>query len=202
MHFGLDSLTIEVYIANMTTELKKQLRALIKARSVQDGKCTVWIGRIQKEGYGVLSLHGITHRAHRLAWELRYGLIPPGMFICHHCDNPPCIRLAHLFIGDNAENMADMRRKGRQALGDKNGSHTHPLNRPRGTRHGRTKLTEANVLTIREQYEQGIRLMDIARKFGVSLGAIAGIVYGTKWKHVPFHGALSYRYNVGGERRI
>jgi hypothetical protein len=124
------------------------------------------------------------------------------MFVCHRCDNPPCLRLAHLFIGSHQQNMADMRKKGRQAFGEKNGSHTHPMNHPRGTRHGRAKLTETDVLTIREQYEQGTRLMDIAQRFGVSLGAIVGIVSGTKWKHVPFRRILPYRYNMSRERRI
>jgi hypothetical protein len=77
------------------------------------GSCWVWTGCGDKNGYGVMKVDGVQKRMHRIVWEQSHGPIPPGMEICHRCDNPSCIRESHLFLGSHAENMADMRRKGR-----------------------------------------------------------------------------------------
>ena len=58
-------------------------------------------------GYGVLKINKKNVRAHRFAWELENGPIPDGMIICHHCDNPPCCNVKHLFLGTDADNVAD-----------------------------------------------------------------------------------------------
>jgi hypothetical protein len=60
------------------------------------------------KGYGKLTFQGRAIYAHRLAYELTIGPIPDGMLVCHHCDNPPCCRPDHLFLGDQKANLADM----------------------------------------------------------------------------------------------
>lgn len=52
--------------------------------------------------------------AHRVAWELAHGPIPPGQDVLHSCDNPPCVRKDHLFLGTNQDNSDDMVSKGRR----------------------------------------------------------------------------------------
>lgn len=51
--------------------------------------------------------------AHRYSWELHNGLVPDGMVVCHHCDNPACVRPDHLFVGTQKDNIQDMLKKGR-----------------------------------------------------------------------------------------
>lgn len=79
--------------------------------------CWLWIGHKTKLGYGIFADHEPSrwriHFAHRISYRLTVGEIPNGLFICHHCDVPACVRPDHLFLGTQADNMADMRRKGK-----------------------------------------------------------------------------------------
>lgn len=80
--------------------------------------CWEWMGARTPLGYGQLSAgHGRPPLyAHRIAYELRHGPIPSRRFICHRCDNPPCVNPAHLFLGDARANHADMTAKGRGSV--------------------------------------------------------------------------------------
>jgi hypothetical protein len=73
----------------------------------------VWIGAVGRHGYGVFAPRHATVRAHRYAWELTNGPIPTGLVVAHRCDNTRCVRPDHLFLATQAENLADMRAKGR-----------------------------------------------------------------------------------------
>ena len=83
--------------------------------------CWLWTGYRFHAGYGGFheSQPKRTVRlAHRVAWELTNGLIPDGLHVCHTCDNRSCVRPDHLFLGTNADNVADKVAKGRQAKGE------------------------------------------------------------------------------------
>jgi len=87
---------------------------VVTTRSAEIGDCLVWTRRFTKLGYGAIKIGKHQMTAHRAAWIARYGEPPPETpCVLHHCDNPPCWRDDHLFIGTHADNMADMAAKGR-----------------------------------------------------------------------------------------
>lgn len=79
--------------------------------------CVVWTGSRTQQGYGQISegagVRRRRHLAHRLSWELTNGPIPDGVFVCHKCDNPPCVNPSHLFVGSARDNNRDAWTKGR-----------------------------------------------------------------------------------------
>jgi len=81
--------------------------------------CWNWLGFLHKQGYGVVSYQGTTWRTHRLLYTLDIGPIPPGLFVCHTCDNTSCCNPDHLFLGTHTDNQRDMVAKGRHAKGRK-----------------------------------------------------------------------------------
>lgn len=129
-------------------------------------------------GYGVVTVAGGRKiRAHRLSWQIHLGPIPEGeghhgTCVLHHCDQPSCVNPSHLFLGTQADNMADMFAKGRgRSL--------------RGENHGRAKLTENSVFEIRKRYSDGESQKSIAVAFGVSRPNISYIVTKKRWDPYP-----------------
>lgn len=84
----------------------------MKTRRAANG-CLEWIGAIGAAGYGMTTYFGKRASVHRLAWELQNGPIPPGMVVCHTCDNRKCVAIEHLFIGTQSDNIRDAWSKGR-----------------------------------------------------------------------------------------
>lgn len=81
--------------------------------------CWMWTGAT-RHGYGEISKGGKSTEifvASRFSYELHFGPIPDGFLVCHRCDNPPCVRPDHLFLGTHVENTSDMLSKGRGKYG-------------------------------------------------------------------------------------
>ncbi len=114
--------------------------------------CWSWTATIDRGGYGSIGTPTGLEYAHRLSWIIHNGPIPNGLFVLHHCDNPPCVRPDHLFLGTHQDNQDDRLRKGRR------------IGRPPGARNGShrehcqcvERLTDEN-LHLRKQID---RLMD------------------------------------------
>lgn len=159
-----------------------------QTRSGYPDECWVWIGTLNRLGYGRIGLGGKNAKiiaAHRASWVLHQGEIPAGMHVLHSCDNRKCVNPAHLSIGTHAENMRDRDAKGRQAKGLRNGRHTHPEATVRGDRHPKATLKCGDVLLIRAAYKAGRTRAELARAFGVSHNNVSYVVSRKTWAHLP-----------------
>ncbi len=156
-----------------------------------DSECWPWIASRNRYGYGTFgvgsSSGGVMSvaKAHRVSWELHNGQIPDGLYVCHGCDNPPCVNPAHLFLGTAHDNFDDMRSKARGSRGS-----GHSAAVKRGRRHsppgGKSKLTEQHVQVIRFlRSSTSLRLRHIAELFGVSISNICFIASGKTWCKTP-----------------
>jgi hypothetical protein len=134
---------------------------------------------INENGCWVCTSHGRTsygypmcHPGNRhvyishIMYEKYKGPIPDGMFVCHRCDNPPCINPDHLWLGTAKDNIRDCVQKKRNNIGEKNGL---------------AKLTVKQVQEIRQA--SGLQ-REIAERFGVSQSLISMIKNRVWWKHV------------------
>lgn len=133
--------------------------------------CWNWTGGKDPDGYGIFRVNGKSRRAHRVAWGQIYGKIPRGLRVLHHCDNPSCINPEHLFLGTDQDNVLDAFSKGRR-FG------------PKGEKHGRSKLTDSQVLKIKRRLSSGELHKAIARDFGVRRQTISLIAEGKTWRHI------------------
>jgi len=163
-------------ITNPNPEAVKRFWAKInKDGSTQphmDSPCWLWTAGKFPDGYGSFRLQGRMTLAHRVAWIIENGPIPNGACILHQCDNPGCCRPSHCKPGTHSENMNDRDDKGRQA-------------RQKGSSHGRSKLTNDQVIQIREIHKAGqTTYRTLADKFNVSHSLISFIITRKLWQHI------------------
>lgn len=148
------------------------------------GPCHLWTGSLTRSGYGRFWLSGTTCRAHRVAFFIEQGRWPEPCGL-HKCDNPLCCNAQHVLEGTNAENSADMVRKGRAARGDRNARRLYPERTARGERNRHAKLTEQQVRDIRANYALcRVTPPELSARFGVSTSSIHRIVSRRMWSHV------------------
>ena len=164
--------------ANLQTEFPKHFWD--KAQILETG-CWKWTSTTSKRGYGQVKVGDTFYLAHRMSYILTYGEVPPGLQVCHKCDNPWCVRPTHLFAGTPKENTQDSIAKGRKPVltGPANGMYGQC-----GERNPVHKLTTTNVLAILEAERQGFTRTEIARRFHVSGSLISHILLGRSWRHI------------------
>lgn len=148
------------------------VRRFWERANVTRGECWPWMGYRDTRGYGQLDINFRRYLTHRFSYMLHNGNeeIPDGICVCHRCDNPPCVNPDHLFLGTRADNLHDMKAKGR-------------AHRPKGEKHPRAKLAHKDVLKIRQRaatYYRGL-YSEMAIEYGVSSSAIHGAVKGLTW---------------------
>lgn len=158
-------------------------------------ECWPWLGYRHVSGYGHFKFGGGSYKAHRVAMALTTGLIEwgtgargsRGLLVLHKCDNRACCNPAHLFIGNQKQNIADAKAKRRMACGEKQ---------------ARAKLTVDNVKWIRQMAKAGKIGMFVgwwgeARRLGVLSCREAGEMFGVSEKTI--HQVLTGQTWVGVE---
>lgn len=142
----------------------------VDRRSPSD--CWPWRGATDTFGHGQFFVSPERGKvpAHVYAIELTTGEpCPEGKEGFHHCDNPPCCNPTHIYYGTRQQNVADMHSRGRAQV---------------GSQRTNARLTEANVLLMRQRFAAGEQLKDLAAVFGIGEGHVSKIVNGLMWKHV------------------
>jgi len=163
-----------------------------KVNKREPNECWTWTGATQAPWhYGSfqrgIGSDGKSHSdvAHRVSYELTYGCIQKGLFVCHRCDNPRCVNPNHLFLGTHTDNMRDMHQKRRGM------QYTKPERITRGEHQHLAKLTSDDIKAIRATYQPGkaghssdMSIGALARKYHVSKSTMNSIIKRETWKHI------------------
>ena len=156
-------------------------RVLDRVVRIPFSGCWIFTGATNEFGYGIVGSGGRgmpNDRAHRITYKHFCGDIPVGMFVCHECDVPSCCNPNHLFLGTNQDNVNDMVRKKRNSPPPRNPNVV-------GSVHPGSKLTEQQVLLIRDAYAKGISTQQqLADFYGVVRQTISKVVNNKRFKHV------------------
>jgi len=138
----------------------------------EEAECWPFTGFLIK-GYGRIGVGGRgtgVAYAHRVVCQVAHGPCPEGQSARHLCGNRSCCNPKHLAWGDQSSNEQDKLRHGRDN---------------RGSRHGMSKLTAAEVLEIRRLVGSGVSQGSVAIVFGVRQQHISEIVRRRVWAWLP-----------------
>ena len=159
---------------DFTDKINDKLRARFWSKVDKRGNCWLWRASLaQHYGYGQFAVGTKVFSAHRVAWVLEHGHMPDGL-VLHQCDNPPCVKPAHMRIGTYKDNIQDMINRGRagyyKIVGEGNGN---------------SKLTDAQVRDILERYSKEKRNAPaLAKEYGITPSLIYMILHGKRRRYI------------------
>lgn len=164
---------------------RAELIARLEQAAEGSRECIIWPRKLDKHGRGRIWHDGKLMLASRWVWERTNGPIPMGKLVCHHCDNPSCINLKHLYVGTHADNMRDMRER-KRSFGATQRERITEIGRQlglrntwaRGSGNPKAKLTVEQVKAIQCDARQ-TRLL--VAEYGVNRATIQRIRNGTAW---------------------
>ena len=138
-------------------------------------KCHLWLKSKTQGGYARIIFEGKQSVGHRLVYHLihpeSFSLDSPRL-VLHECDVRACVNPAHLFLGSQRDNIADMFAKKRNP-------------NQKGHYNNNAKLNEARVREILEKYIPRRYTIDrLAEEYGVNRATIHRIVTRQDWRHV------------------
>lgn len=151
------------YIGKAKTRFEKNFQ------ECQKTGCWIWV-KEHKDSYGrgYFWFKNTTILASRVSYMLYCGDIPKGYCVCHVCDNYSCVNPKHFFLGSHKDNAEDRQNKNRGARGEKISK----------------KLTNEDVLKIRDLSKQNMSQYSISKLFGITQTSVSRILTKTTWKHL------------------
>lgn len=160
---------VTIKIPDLTPKQKIRFLRKIQHNNYDFQACWLWPKKST-----VIKVGNAMTRSSRVAYLLWYGKDPYPLHVLHHCDNPRCVNPLHLFLGTHADNMRDMKEKGRASRKKVN----------QGSSHGLHKLTEAQVKNIRFRRSKGASQRSLAAKYKIDPSTISDICNRKSWTHI------------------
>lgn len=179
---------METSTSNLALTKNDTQRFWSKVDKKSTADCWLWLDAKGKKGYGRFKAGGVSMLAHRTAWQLTHGPIPPytgdgSICVCHKCDVRACCNPAHLFIGSNIDNVRDRDNKGRQSSGQRHRDAMRHLTSRDFNLNAKLNLTQ--VREIRSLYSGGgVLQSDLAKKYGVTTACIGLITRRQSWINI------------------
>lgn len=141
-----------------------------KTRKLSNG-CIIWVGGF-RGNYGSIRYKGKMVSAHRISWEMaNKKRIPPGMLVCHNCDNPACVAPDCLSVCTGSENTNQSIERGRLVPAS-------------GEIHYNSKISdkehEAIIRYFKKHGREKWRKQAIGRWFAISKSTVDRILYGER----------------------